>query len=442
MYIFTNYIFRRRTTLDSSDVTQFIILLILLALSAYFSSAETALTTVNKIRIRTFAEEGNKRADTLLKVIDDSGKMLSAILIGNNIVNLSASALATSLTMKLWGNVAVSISTGILTLLILVFGEIAPKTLSTIYSEKVSLSYAGSIYFLMRILTPVIFIVNKLSLSFLKLFKIDQEQKVNFMTENELRNIVEVSHEDGVIQREEREIIYNLFDFSDTQAKEVMVPRIDMTFVNIENTYSEILEIFKEDKYTRYPVYESSTDNVVGIINIKDLLLYENIEHFNMRHILREPYYTYEHKNTAELLLEMRNASYNIAIVLDEYGATAGLITLEDLLEEIVGEIRDEYDGDEEDLIQKISDLEYRISGSLKIDDLNERLNLNLDSKDYDSIGGYIIELLDHLPEEGEETITEDNILLHVETMDKNRIDTIYMKLPSVSQEMTVAEEA
>lgn len=420
--------------MDTSDISQIVIIAILLSLSAFFSSAETALTTVNRIKMRTLMEEGNKKAARVLEITDNSGKMLSAILIGNNIVNLSASSISTSLAIKLFGSVAAGIATGILTLLILIFGEITPKTLATINPEKISLSYANIIYYLMKLLTPVIFIVNRLSLGFLRLLRVDPDNTQNQMTEEELRTIVDVSHETGVIESEEREMINNLFDFGDAVAKEVMVPRIDMTFANVNITYEELIEIFQEDKFTRLPVYEDTTDNVIGIINMKDLLLYQDKEHFSVRDIMREPYFTYEHKNTAELFLEMRQSSISLAIVLDEYGATAGLITLEDLLEEIVGEIRDEYDMDEEDSIVQLSDREYLVLGSTNLEDLCEKLNLNFTSEDYDTIGGYLIGLLDHLPQKNEIIITDDNVLLRVEKMDKNRVEKIYIKKPEVEK--------
>ena len=421
--------------MDSGSIFQIIILIILLLLSAFFSSAETALTTVNRIRMRSLAEDGNSRAACVLKVTDDSGKMLSAILIGNNIVNLSASSIATSLALGLWGSVGAVIATGILTLLILIFGEISPKTIAAINAEKISLSYCNIIYWLMKLLTPVIFILNKLSIAFLFLLRVDPNAKDKAMTEEELRTIVDVGKETGVIESEEHEMINNVFDFGDAQAKEVMVPRIDMTFANIDCTYDELIEIFKEDKFTRLPVYKDTTDNVIGIINMKDLLLYKDREHFSIQDIMREPYFTYEHKNTAELFMEMRKSSISLAIVLDEYGATAGLITLEDLLEEIVGEIRDEYDTDEEDPIVKLSDREYLVLGSTNLEDLCEKLDLDFESDDYDTIGGYLIGLLDHLPEKNEIIITDDDVLLRVEQMDKNRIEKIYIKKPEPKEE-------
>lgn len=416
--------------MDSSDAIQLGVLIALIGLSAFFSSAETSLTTVNKIRIKTLADQGNKKAVTLLKVINDSGKMLSAILIGNNIVNLSASALATTLALNIWGNAAVGIATGVLTLLILLFGEITPKTLATLYAEQLSMGYAGIILFMMRVLTPVIFLINKLSYVCLRIMRIDPSAKMNSITEHELRTIVDVSHEEGVIESDERQMIYNVFDFGDSQAKDIMVPRVDMVSIDINSTYDEIIDVFEQEKFTRLPVYEESPDNVIGIINVKDLLFCKPSEEFHIRDIMREPYFTYEYKKTSELMVEMRQDSINFTIVLDEYGATAGLITLEDLLEEIVGEIRDEYDKDEEDLIRCINNREYVIEGSMKLDDVNDALGLDFDSEDYDSIGGYIIERLDHLPQQGEFVVVENGIRLVVDAVDKNRIDKVHLYLP------------
>lgn len=417
--------------MDTSDIVQIISLIILLLLSAFFSSAETALTTANKIRMRTLSEAGNKKADSVLRVTDNSGKMLSAILIGNNIVNLSASSIATSLAIKHFGSVGAGIATGVLTLLVLLFGEITPKTKATLNADQMALSYATIIEFLMKLLTPVIFIINKLSLGILFLLRVDPNAKDNLMTEEELRTIVDVSQETGVIEHEERDMIHNLFDFGDSEAKEIMVPRIDMTFVSVDASYEEIISIFREDKFTRLPVYEDSTDNIIGILNMKDLLLCEDIENFSIRDILRKPYFTYEHKNTADLFIEMRKNSISLAIVLDEYGATAGLITLEDLLEEIVGEIRDEYDTDEVDAITKLSDREYMVLGSTSLDDVSDALGVEFTSENYDTISGFCLDHLDHLPEKNEIILTENGVLLKIDKIDKNRIERVYIKLPA-----------
>ena len=412
--------------MDTDSIIKIIALLFLLILSAFFSSAETALTTINKIRINTLADEGSKKASIVLKIVDNPDKMLSAILIGNNIVNISASSLVTILIQSILGNWAVSIGTGILTVLVLIFGEITPKTAATIYADSLAMFYAKPIWLLMTILTPVIFIINKLASGVMSIFGFKNKVKENTFTEEELRTIMTVSHEEGVIEKEEREMINNVFDFGDAEAKDVMIPRIDMCVVDVHSTYDDLLEIFRETKYTRLPVFEGSADNVIGIINIKDLIFYRNGEDFDIRNFLRDAFYTYEYKKLSELMAEMRKDSVNITIVLDEYGAAVGLITIEDLLEEIVGEIRDEFDYDEVDPFKEVSSNEYIVDGQIKLDDVNERLGLSLESEDFDSLGGFIIGFLDRLPDTGDKVET-DTVTLIVDSMDKNRIDKIHI---------------
>ena len=415
---------------DPSDTYQIIILLILLALSAFFSSNETALMSVNKIRLRSLADEGNKRAAMALDILENqTPKLLSAILIGNNIVNISASSLATTLAYS-FGGYMVSIVTVILTILILIFGEITPKNYATINSEKITLRYIPVFKFLMTIMTPVIFIINLFSRGVMRLMRVDPDAASKAMTEEELRTIVDVSHEDGVIESDEKEMIYNVFDLGDATAKDIMVPRVHVTFADVASTYDELIDIFREDKFTRLPVYKDSQNNIVGIINMKDLLLYDKDTEFVIDNFLRKPHFTYERKSISDLLVEMKDSTFNIAIVLDEYGDMAGLITLEDILEEIVGEIHDEYDEKEDELVQKISDREYIIEGSMHLDDVNDHLHTELDSEDYDSLGGFIIEHLDRLPVAGDEVITEEGIRLIVEKLDKNRIEKVHVYLP------------
>ncbi len=415
---------------DTSAAIQIIVLILLLFGSAFFSSAETSMTTVNKIRIRSLAEEGDKRAQLVLKITDNPSQMLSAILIGNNIVNLSASSLTTTIAYNLGGS-AVAIATGIITVLILIFGEITPKTMASINAEKMALSYAYPIHFVMIIVKPISIVINALSRCVFFILHVNPNKRSDAMTETELRTIVDVSHEDGIIEEKEKEMIYNVFDLGDAEAKDVMVPRVHMIFADIESSYHELLEIFRENKFTRLPVYEESTDNVIGTINMKDLLLYNNTKEFHIRDILREAYFTHEHKSISELLVEMRQAALNIAIVLDEYGETAGLITLEDILEEIVGEIHDEYDENEEESFYKeINEHEFIVEGSVNLDDLNDRIDLELESEDYDSLGGYIIEKLDRLPDEKDELILENGIRMVVDSLDKNRIEKVHIYLP------------
>jgi len=420
--------------LETSDILQLVILVLLLSASAFFSSAETALMTSNKLRIRNLAENGDKRAEKVLEITANTDKMLSAILIGNNIVNLSASALSTTLTLKVFGSSLVGIATGILTFLILVFGEITPKNVASKNAENIALKYIGIISVLVVILTPVIYVVNKVAGIVISLFVKNNDDN-NTVTEDELRAMVEVSHEDGVIEKEEKKMIVNVVDFGDTVAGDIMLPRVDMVMVSVESSYEEILKIFREERYTRIPVYEESPDNVIGILNVKDFLLIEDKENFSVKEHLREPLYTYEYKKTSSLMVDMRKTGANIVIVLDEYGTTVGLITLEDMLEEIVGEIRDEFDAEEDEGITKISETEYLIDGSTNLDDVNDRIGLELSSEEYESIGGIIMEKLGRLPVEGE-IITFDNIILTVKKMDHARIEKVGLKLkPSLVKE-------
>ena len=421
--------------MDPSDTYQIIILLILLALSAFFSSNETALMSVNKIRLRSLADEGNKRAAMALDILENqTPKLLSAILIGNNIVNISASSLATTLAYS-FGGYMVSIVTVILTVLILIFGEITPKNYATINSEKITLRYIPVFKFLMTIMTPVIFIINLFSRGVMRLMRVDPDAASKAMTEEELRTIVDVSHEDGVIESDEKEMIYNV-------VLAVLINRQTCELILAENIDQLIIGGFYIRKGNMYSWNHdilgcgiSKIKHIVGIINMKDLLLYDKNEEFVIDHFLRKPHFTYETKSISDLLVEMKDSTFNIAIVLDEYGDMAGLITLEDILEEIVGEIHDEYDEKEDELVQKISDREYIIEGSMHLDDVNDHLDTELDSEDYDSLGGFIIEHLDRLPVAGDEVITEDGIRLIVEKLDKNRIEKVHVYLPEKDPE-------
>lgn len=408
---------------------QIVVLLILLLLSGFFSSAETSLVAVSKIRIRTLADEGNKRAKTLMKLFAQDAKMLSAILIGNNLVNTYAASIASMIAMSFGGGTAVSIATFIITFLILVFGEITPKTIATQNAEKLALIYGPIILFLMKILTPVIWFINLFSACILKIFGVNKKSGPS-MTESELRTIVDVSHEEGVIEEDEKEMINNVFDLGDAIAKDVMVPRVYVVMADVNTSYEELLQLFRKEQFTRIPIYERNVDNIIGLINMKDLLLYEDLEHFDIRKILRKPYFTVENKNVSDLLMEMKKSTFNLAIVLDEYGEVAGIVTVEDIVEEIVGEVQDEYDAHETENIKKIDDHAYDIKGFINLHDLNDELDLSLDSEDFDSIGGLIIDRLGRLPQLNDQVVLENGIILQVKKIDKNRIEEVRLILP------------
>lgn len=421
--------------MDTTGVIQLIAILVLVLLSAFFSSAETAFTTVNKVRLRTLSQEGSKRADRVLSILDEYSKMLSTILIGNNIVNISASSVATTFAIRIWGSYAVGIVTGILTFTILIFGEIIPKTWAMCSSESISLFYSSIIRTLMTALTPVIFIIDKFSNGILRLLHINSDNQNISISENELKTYVDVSHEGGAIESEERELIYNVFDFGDAVAKDIMVPRIHMTSLPITSTYKEVLTTFRASMFTRIPIYDGDPDNIVGIINIKDFILVKDTEKFQIKKILRNAYYTYEYKKIADLMMEMREKSHNITFVLSEYGATVGLITMEDLIEEIVGEIRDEYDEDEEELIKETEPGKFLVEAGMKLDDINDALETDLYSEDFDSIGGLMIEQLERLPEDKEAIKLENGILLQAQGISKNRILKVLITIPPKESE-------
>ena len=422
--------------MDTSAILQAICLVLLLVGSAFFSSAETALTTVNRIQIQLLAEEDNKKAKRVEMILDQSSKMLSAILIGNNIVNISASALATTLTISVFGNAYVGLATGILTLLVLVLGEITPKSLASIFSLQLSLAYSGFIWMLMRILTPVIFVVEAIRTGILKLMGVDPNAKGNRITEDELKTLVDVGLEEGAIENDEFEMITNVFSLDDSLAKDIMIPRIDMSFLHVDATYDEVIELYRDNSYTRFPIYSETRDTIIGTINVKDLLLYPKDEPFHIRKLLREPHFTFEHKEVGTLLMEMQEGGISLVIVLNVYGATSGMITMEDILEEIVGEIRDEYDKDETDaIIEMKPGREYLIDGSTNLTDVNDTLKIDLESEEYDSIGGYIIEKLDRLPKSGETIQLDNGIKMITELVKRNRVEKVHVFLPEKDSE-------
>ena len=414
---------------STSNSIQIVLLIILLIGSGFFSASETALMSLSKIKMRHMEEDGVKGAKLVSTLIEDSNRLLTSILIGNNIVNIAATSITTSLFTAMLGAQGVAIATGLMTVLVLIFGEITPKTISANNPEKASLVVAKPIKFFVTILTPIVWIFNIITKVIFKLFGVDDKGVKPFITEEELKTMVNVSHEEGLLEMEEREIINNVFEFGDMQAKEAMVQRLDIVAIDMEDSYEEIIDLFKTEKLSRMPVYEETIDDIIGILNIKDIIFLsdEEIENFDIKKYMREAFFTYEFKKITQLLEEMKKDKSQMAIVVDEYGGTAGLITIEDLVEVIVGDIEDEYD-EEEDEIQVISPNEFLVDGSTKISDVNEILNIELESEEFDSIGGYIIGYIRHIPEENE-IIEMDNIKFNIESVDKNRINKIRIML-------------
>ena len=361
--------------------------------------SETALMALSKIRIRHMVEEGVKGAKLVEKLTEDPNKLLGAILIGNNIVNILASSLATTLFVDMVGASGVGIATAVMTVLVLIFGEITPKSIAKQKSEEVSLKVSKPINIIVKILKPFIGIFSFISSLFIRLLGGDPKATEPFITEEELRTMVGVSEEEGVLEDVEKEMIFNVFDFADSQAKDVMVQRVDIVAVDTEATYEEVLEV-------------------------KDLIIAgQNKEGFKVSDYMREPYYTFEFKKIKELFNEMKKTRNHLSVVLDEYGGTVGIVTIEDLIEEVFGDIEDEYD-DYDKEIEVVKEDEYIVDGSAKLDDISELIGVNMESEEFDSVGGLIIGELGRFPDNKEE-VTLNKIRFVVEEVDKNRIKKV-----------------
>ena len=415
--------------MDSDSYTKFIIFLLFLALSSFFSASETAFISINKLHLRNMIDNGVKNADRVKKISDSPQKLLSTILIGNNLVNIAASAIATSIAIKLSGNngTVLALCTALITFLILIFSEITPKHIASQNPEKIALSVAGPISICAWFFTPVVFVLNLLTNGIIFLLGGKNDVKQPVITESDLKTIVDVSHEEGVLEVDEREMINNVFEFGNSDAKDVMIPRTDVIAIDVTASYDEIMEVFKTEGFSRIPVYRDNIDDIIGILHLKDFMFNANRNNFDLEKCVREPFFTYEYKPTRELFTIMRVKRIPMAIILDEYGGTVGIITTEDLVEEIVGDIADEYDEIEKQ-IEKVKDNEYVIDGSTKINDVNEELNINLKSDDFDSIGGYLIGLLGYFPKE-KEFVEKDGIKFIIEETEKNRIEKIRIEI-------------
>ena len=418
--------------MDSSYTGGIILLIVLLILSGFFSMSETALMSLSKIRIRHMVDEEVKGSKLVQKLLKDPNKLLGAILIGNNIVNIGASALATTITARLFGGSesSVAIATIVMTVLILIFGEITPKSIAKQNSEKVSLVVSKPINLIVIVLKPLVAVFSVISSFFIKILGGSSKTVEPFITQEELKTMVGVSEEEGVLEDVEKEMIFNVFEFADMQVKDVMVQRVDIMALDTETTYEEVVQGIKEEQFSRIPVYNETIDNIIGILSVKDLIMAENVrDGFDIKDYVREPFYTFEFKKITAVFSEMKKTRNPMAVVLDEYGGTVGIVTLEDIIEEIMGEIEDEYD-DESSMIQVIKEDEYIVDGSARLDDISELIGVSMESDELDSVGGLIIEELGRIPENQEEVII-NNIRFVVEELDKNRIKKvrIYTKL-------------
>lgn len=424
--------------MDSESSRYLIVLVICLCFSAFFSSAETALTSLSKIRLRTMVDDKVKNAKLIQKVLDNPNKLLSAILIGNNLVNNLAASLATILATKFFGSSGVGIATGVLTVLVLIFGEITPKTYARNNCEKISVFCIKVIYFCTIIFTPIIAILNVITGSIVKLLGGNSDDK-HSVTEVEFRTMVDVSHEEGVLESTEKEMITNVVDFGDSDAEDVMVPRMDMVSIPEDMSYQEVMQVFRKERFTRLPVYADTNDHIVGVLSFKDVMFVEDTANFKVADYMKEPYFTYESKPCSKLFNIMKRDKLSMAIVLDEYGGTAGIVTLQDLIVEIVGDIIEDDRDDEEEII-KFRDNEYIVNGSAKLDDVNEVLGTDFEFEDVESIGGYVIALVDRFPKKGEQ-ISDKTADFTILLSEKNRIEKMRIVLKKQSEDIDEVKE-
>lgn len=411
--------------MDLSSYTGFIIiLLILLLLSGFFSMSETALMSLSKIRLKQMVEEKVNGANVLEKLLENRSKLLEVILVLNNLVNISAAAIATFIAINIFGKViGIIVAILIMTMLIIIFCEITPKTIGKQKCESISLSISKPINACVLILKPLVFVLTAISNVFIKLLGGDPKAADSFITAEELRTMVGVSEKEGVLEDVEREMIFNVFDFGDMQVREVMLQRVDIVALDVKISYEEVIDIIKREQFSRFPIYDDTIDNIVGIFNVKDLIIGEKLEVFNIKDYVREPYYTFEFKQISEVFADMKKSRNHMSIVLDEYGGTVGILTMEDIVEEIVGDIEDEFDA-EEVKIEIVKEDEYIVDGGAKLDEISELIGVNMESEELDSVAGLIIEELGRIPEEKDE-IEINQVKFIVEEVDKNRIKKV-----------------
>ncbi len=410
-----------------ANIIMGVVILLLVMLSALFSAMETAFSFANKIRIQQNAEDGVRKAKNAQYVVERFDNALTAILICNNIVNLGCSSIATVLCLHIFGDIGSAIATGATTLLVLTFGEVIPKCLAKEHCDDFSMSTAGFLKVLMIVLTPLVFVFIKLKSLALKIS--GGENDAPSVTENELKYIVESIEEEGVLEESESEMVRSALDFDETTAEEVLTPRVDVVFLNVEDSPEKIKEIIIENRYSRIPVYENTTDNIVGILHTRDWLeALADGKTPDLRELLQPAYFVFKNRKLSKILAHFKRTKVHMAIVTDEYGGTLGIVTMEDLLEEIVGEIWDE-DEEIERTYYKIGNNEYLVNGDLELDQLLELYDLDEDALESDAVtvGGFILEHAGNIPKK-RESIEADGFRFTVLEVENQRIMRVVVK--------------
>ena len=420
-------------------MTLWVALVVLVAFSAFFSASETAFSSLNQIRLKSRADDGDRTAARVLAMAEKYDKLLSTILVGNNIVNIAAASIGTIIfTQMLGAERGATVSTIVLTIVVLIFGEVSPKSLAKEMPETVATAVAPVLSLLMVVFTPLTWLFSQWK-RLLNRFVHSSESDT--ITEGELMTMVSEAENDGELTDRESELIRSAIEFDDVEVEEILTPRVDVVAVADDIPLEELAQTFAESGYSRLPVYHGTIDNIIGVVHEKDFYIARLKKETKIDDLVAPTLYTTGSTQISQLLRILREQHHHMAVVVDEYGGTQGIATLEDILEEIVGEIHDEYDENEEDFIKQVGERDYIVEGSTNLDDLNDRLDLNLTSEEYDSVGGFIIEHLDRLPEIGDGVTTEDDIHLVVEKLDKNRIESVHLYLPEPKPEDEEGDE-
>ena len=410
------------------DILLLLLFIACIILSAFFSSSEVALISITRAKVRTLVNEGKKGSGTLSSLKETPNRFLIAILIGNNIVNVAAAAIATAVTISIFGDIGVGIATGVVVIILLIFGEIGPKIYAARHTEKLALAVSKPVLLLSRILSPIIWGIEKITGRFGASAAVGE----TMVTEEEIKEWIEVGKEEGTIEQEEREMLYSVLEFGDTLTREIMTPRVDVALIEDARTLDEAMQLFNETGFSRIPVYHDSVDNIIGILNIKDVFstVFSGNRNIAIRELMYDPFFVPETKKIDELLKELQVRKVQIAIVLDEYGSFVGIVTVEDILEELVGDILDEFDREEPE-IQKIAEGTYLVDAKIWVDDLNDELDVSLPvHESYETIGGLLIDRLGHIPHPGESVhIPESHVSLVVMQMLSRRVVKIKLIL-------------
>ena len=423
--------------MESPSWLQIVSVIFLLVGSAFCSASETALSSVSTIRLKNLVEDGNEKARRALTIAEDYDKFLTTILVGNNIVNIASASLATVIATNLVGAAyGPLVSTIAMTIIVLIFGEILPKSYAKANSEKVALLFSGVISFLIKLLKPIVWVflqIKKLTLSK------DPGEAQPYVTENELKYIIETIEGEGVLEKQESDLVQSALDFDEITAQEILTPRVDLTAINISDTPEDVYETVSEGHYSRIPVYEKSIDSIIGILYVREYLLaLSSGKQPELRSLLHECPFVHKTMKISLLLNELKRSKTHLAVVTDDYGGTMGIVTMEDILEELVGDIWDESDEVENNFVEKADNL-FEVSGDMNIYDMFENLDMNLKNfeAEYSTVGGWVLETLEHLPETGE-AFTFENLTITVLEVEDQRIQRVLVKrdpLPSQSGE-------